>query len=150
MVYCYVPQGKCFHDNEKEAAYILFADSAIICARGVLCTWYNECSTLNLVSSMAADEHDDYCLKQYRYLYSPDILRGKVALITGGGSGIGFRIAEIFMRHKCDITIASRKISKLKEVRTVLHVKGMCTLSFSPDTEMTLRVDAECLRMNNQ
>ena len=83
---------------------------------------------------MATDEHDDYCLKQYRYLYSPDILCGKVALITGGGSGIGFRIAEIFMRHKCDIAIASRKISKLKEVRNVLHVKGICTLSFSLDT----------------
>lgn len=99
---------------------------------------------------MATDEHDDYCLKQYRYLYSPDILCGKVALITGGGSGIGFRIAEIFMRHKCDIAIASRKISKLKEVRNVLHVKGICTLSFSLDTEMALHVDAKRLCMNNQ
>ena len=66
---------------------------------------------------MAAGGHDDYCLKEYRHLYSPDILRGKVALITGGGSGIGFRIAEIFMRHGCDTAIASRKISKLEEVR---------------------------------
>ena len=61
-------------------------------------------------------DHDDYCLKEYRYLYSPDLLWGKVAFITGGGSGIGFRIAELFMRHGCDTIIASRKISKLEEV----------------------------------
>lgn len=73
---------------------------------------------------MAAGEHDDYCLEEYRYLYSPDILRGKVAFITGGGSGIGFRIAEIFMRHGCDTAIASRKIHKLEEVRFSL---GMCS-----------------------
>lgn len=28
----------------------------------------------------------------------PPPCRGQVAFITGGGSGIGFRIAEIFMR----------------------------------------------------
>ncbi len=63
-----------------------------------------------------ATEHEDYCLHEYKYLYSPDILQGKVALVTGGGSGICFRIAEVFMRHGCDTVIASRKMSKLKEV----------------------------------
>ena len=62
-------------------------------------------------------EHDDYCLKDYKYLYSPDVLEGKVAFISGGGSGIGFRIAELFMRHGCDTVIASRRMNKLEEVR---------------------------------
>ena len=65
---------------------------------------------------MATLHHEDYCLQDYKYLYSPDILQGKVAFITGGGSGIGFRIAEIFMRHGCDTVIASRKMNKLEEV----------------------------------
>ena len=62
-------------------------------------------------------DHDDYCLTDYQYLYQPDLLQGKVAFITGGGSGIGFRIAEIFMRHGCDTVIASRRLEKVEEVR---------------------------------
>ncbi|XP_011815482.1 PREDICTED: peroxisomal 2,4-dienoyl-CoA reductase [Colobus angolensis palliatus] len=40
-------------------------------------------------------------------------LRDKVAFITGGGSGIGFRIAEIFMRHGCHTVIASRSLPRV-------------------------------------
>lgn len=65
---------------------------------------------------MGEEGHEDYCLSDYSYLYKPDLLRGKTALITGGGSGIGFRIAELFMRHGCDTAIASRNLSKLEEV----------------------------------
>lgn len=61
-------------------------------------------------------DHDDYCLEQYEYRFQPEILKGKVAFITGGASGIGFRIAELLMRHGCDIAIASRRMSKLEQV----------------------------------
>ena len=61
-------------------------------------------------------DHDDYCLENYEYRFQPDLLQGKVAFITGGGSGIGFRIAELFMRHGCDTVIVSRRAHKLQEV----------------------------------
>uniref|UniRef100_A0A3Q3VP50 Peroxisomal 2,4-dienoyl-CoA reductase [(3E)-enoyl-CoA-producing] n=1 Tax=Mola mola TaxID=94237 RepID=A0A3Q3VP50_MOLML len=61
------------------------------------------------------DVGTDDCLISYTHIYSPDLLTGQVAFITGGGSGIGFRIAEIFMRHGCDTVIASRNLDKLKE-----------------------------------
>ena len=72
---------------------------------------------LNLgVGLPSMDDHDDYCLKDYRYHFHPDLLKGKIAFISGGASGIGFRISELLMRHGCDIVIASRNIKKLEEV----------------------------------
>ncbi|XP_017274010.1 peroxisomal 2,4-dienoyl-CoA reductase isoform X2 [Kryptolebias marmoratus] len=61
------------------------------------------------------DVGSDDCLASYTYIYSPDLLKDQVAFITGGGSGIGLRMAEIFMRHGCDTVIASRNLDKLKE-----------------------------------
>ncbi|KAJ1097283.1 hypothetical protein NDU88_002408 [Pleurodeles waltl] len=61
------------------------------------------------------DVDTDDCLSSYSYLFSPGILKGQVAFITGGGSGIGFRIAEIFMRHGCHTIIASRNLQRVSE-----------------------------------
>lgn len=72
---------------------------------------------------MAGSSHDDYCLQEYKYLFQKDLLRGKVAFITGGASGIGFRIAELFMRHGCSTVIASRRMEKLQQV-----LAGSCWL----------------------
>jgi len=44
-------------------------------------------------------EADIACLDNYDYFFRPDLLSGKVAFITGGGSGIGFTITEVFMRY---------------------------------------------------
>uniref|UniRef100_A0A8C0GRB1 Peroxisomal 2,4-dienoyl-CoA reductase [(3E)-enoyl-CoA-producing] n=1 Tax=Chelonoidis abingdonii TaxID=106734 RepID=A0A8C0GRB1_CHEAB len=62
------------------------------------------------------DVDTDDCLQDYSYLFSPDILKAKVAFITGGGSGIGFRVAEVFMRHGCRTIIASRNLQRVAEV----------------------------------
>uniref|UniRef100_G1U9P0 Peroxisomal 2,4-dienoyl-CoA reductase [(3E)-enoyl-CoA-producing] n=1 Tax=Oryctolagus cuniculus TaxID=9986 RepID=G1U9P0_RABIT len=59
------------------------------------------------------DVEGDDCLPEYRHLFCPDLLRDQVAFITGGGSGIGFRIAEVFMRHGCHTVIASRSLPRV-------------------------------------
>ncbi|XP_067859713.1 peroxisomal 2,4-dienoyl-CoA reductase [(3E)-enoyl-CoA-producing] [Heptranchias perlo] len=60
------------------------------------------------------DVDTDDCLLNYSYIFNPDILKDKVAFITGGGSGIGFRIAEILMRHRCQTVIASRSLERVQ------------------------------------
>jgi len=61
------------------------------------------------------DVSEDECLPEYRHLFCPDLLWDKVAFIPGGGSGIGFRIAEIFMRHGCHTVIASRSLPRVSK-----------------------------------
>ncbi|XP_033108711.1 peroxisomal 2,4-dienoyl-CoA reductase-like [Anneissia japonica] len=65
---------------------------------------------------MAAPKEDyDVCLDKYTYIFNPSLLQGKVAFITGGGSGICFTVAEILMRHKCDTVILSRKLERVQK-----------------------------------
>ncbi|KAM4025335.1 peroxisomal 2,4-dienoyl-CoA reductase [(3E)-enoyl-CoA-producing] isoform 3-T3 [Anomaloglossus baeobatrachus] len=78
-------------------------------------------STLPPPDQPPEDVESDDCLPAYTYLYSPTLLQGRVAFITGGGSGIGFRIAEIFMRHGCDTIIVSRNIQRVTEAAEKLR-----------------------------
>ncbi|XP_059834844.1 peroxisomal 2,4-dienoyl-CoA reductase [(3E)-enoyl-CoA-producing] [Hypanus sabinus] len=64
--------------------------------------------------SVPEEVDTDDCLVNYSYIFSSDILKDKVAFITGGGSGIGFRIAEILMRHGCQTVIASRSLERVQ------------------------------------
>ena len=54
--------------------------------------------------------------------YRPALLRGRVALVTGGGTGICRGIALAFARHGCDVAITSRKIEHLEP--TVEELRG--------------------------
>uniref|UniRef100_A0A6I8PQG0 Peroxisomal 2,4-dienoyl-CoA reductase [(3E)-enoyl-CoA-producing] n=1 Tax=Xenopus tropicalis TaxID=8364 RepID=A0A6I8PQG0_XENTR len=77
--------------------------------------------------------------------------RGRVAFITGGGSGIGFRIAEIFMRHGCDTIIVSRNLQRVSEAAEKLKVStGQRCLPLSGDVRDAQSMNAaveEALRI---
>jgi len=49
-------------------------------------------------------------------------LKGKTALVTGGGSGIGLGIAEALAREGCGVAISGRTESKLQEAAA--HING--------------------------
>ncbi len=59
-------------------------------------------------------------------MYHPDILKNKVALITGGRSGIGYSIAELYLKLGAQVIISSRKEKPLLEAQERLSTLGNC------------------------
>ncbi len=57
-------------------------------------------------------------------LFRPDLLAGKVALVTGGGTGIGFGIASCLAAAGASVALASRKPEHLQPAAERLRSTG--------------------------
>ena len=51
----------------------------------------------------------------WRTVFRDNLFTGKVAIVTGGGTGIGKAITKELSRLGCRVVIASRKLEKLQE-----------------------------------
>lgn len=60
-------------------------------------------------------------------------LDGKVAIITGGGSGIGKGIAKAFADEDCSVVIAARNADRLDAAAAELSVGGRTVISIPTD-----------------
>ncbi|GMY33238.1 peroxisomal 2,4-dienoyl-CoA reductase [Fagus crenata] len=65
--------------------------------------------------------------------FKAEILKGKVALITGGGSGIGFEISTQFGKHGASIAIMGRRKQILDSAVSALHSLGIPAAGFEGD-----------------
>lgn len=59
-------------------------------------------------------------------IFSPQLFTSKTALVTGGGSGIGFAIAKAFLQHGAEVWIASRNAQRLEAAAAELAGFGPC------------------------
>ena len=60
-------------------------------------------------------------------------LAGQTALVTGGGTGMGRAIALAFSREGANVTVAGRRVEKLREVVSEIEKQGGQALAVSCD-----------------
>jgi 2,4-dienoyl-CoA reductase [(3E)-enoyl-CoA-producing], peroxisomal len=61
------------------------------------------------------------------------LLKGKAALITGGGTGICRGIALAFAAHGCDVAITSRRLEHLEPTAEELRARGVRAFAKAAD-----------------
>ena len=65
--------------------------------------------------------------------FKENILEGRVALVTGGGTGIGKEIARTLGKHGAKVVITSRKQENLDAARKEFEEEGIECLALSSD-----------------
>ena len=75
-------------------------------------------------------------------VFSRDALAGRVAIITGGATGIGRAIAEAFVDVGAKVVLASRKQEKLDEAVVALRARGGEAMSVQTDVRSYEAVEA--------
>ncbi|KAG9438956.1 hypothetical protein H6P81_019121 [Aristolochia fimbriata] len=65
--------------------------------------------------------------------FKSDVLKGKVALLTGGGSGIGYEISEQFGKHGASVAIMGRRKEVLDAAVSALESLGIRAIGLQGD-----------------
>ena len=75
-------------------------------------------------------------------MYTPNLsLEGQVAIVTGGGTGIGRGIALEFAKAGADVVVASRRLSVLEKVGEEVTALGKRSLAVQTDISRKTDVD---------
>ncbi len=73
--------------------------------------------------------------------FAPDLLAGQVALITGGGTGIGRGISLALARHGADIVLVSRKLANMEPTAETIRGLGRSVLALEADVRDREAID---------
>lgn len=74
-------------------------------------------------------------------IFAPDVFAGRVAMVTGGGRGIGRAVALAFARFGADLIIASRKPENLEPTRAEIEGLGRECLAVPTNIRDVEQVD---------
>jgi citronellol/citronellal dehydrogenase len=66
----------------------------------------------------------------------PDDLAGKVAVVTGGGTGIGEAAARLLAASGADVVVAARKVERLEGVAADIRARGRRCIAVPTDVRL--------------
>lgn len=78
--------------------------------------------------------------------FRPDLLRGRAALVTGGGTGICRGIALALASAGCDVAVTSRRLEHLEPAAAAIARAGVRALAVAGDVRDPAAVDAVVAR----
>ena len=74
-------------------------------------------------------------------IFRPDLLKGRAALVTGGGTGICRGIALALAAHGADVAITSRKADHLEPTARELEALGVKAVAIAADVRDPAAID---------
>lgn len=69
------------------------------------------------------------------------MIQNKVAVVTGGGGGIGRSLSSLFARHGINVAVAGRTMDKLQATVTEIEAQGVKGLAIQADVSIPADVD---------
>ena len=66
-------------------------------------------------------------------VFQSDLLQGKTALITGGGSGIGRGLALVLAAHGCNVAVIGRRAEPLEAAAEEIRGRGVLAGAYPAD-----------------
>ncbi len=83
-------------------------------------------------------------------VFRPELLRGRAALVSGGGTGIGQGIALLLAELGADVVVCGRREQPLAETCELLAATGVRCLAISTDIREPEQVDALFARATDE
>jgi len=97
---------------------------------------------MNLMTTDTAQLNNPEFLWNTETVYRSDLFKGKVALVSGGGSGIGRASALLFARLGATVVICGRTLEKLEKVVAFAQGKGADMTAMTVNVREPEAVDA--------